>query len=36
VHYAEWQRLWVTVALERICNVYGVYVPVVLRDYPKP
>jgi phosphatidylserine/phosphatidylglycerophosphate/cardiolipin synthase-like enzyme len=30
-YYAEWDRLWDTVDLERICNVYRLYVPVVLR-----
>ena len=29
-YHAEWQRLWDTVALERICNSYDVYLPMVL------
>jgi phospholipase D-like protein len=35
-YYAEWKQMWGTVAVERICNPYEVYVPVVLRDYPRP
>ena len=31
-YYAEWQRLWPTVSLDRICNPPGVYLPVVLRN----
>ena len=31
-YYAEWQRLWATVPLERVCNAVEVWLPVVMRD----
>ena len=31
-YYEEWQRLWGTVNLDRICNPHGVYLPVVVRN----
>ena len=33
-YYAEWQRLWGTVGLNRICNAPEVYLPVVVRNWP--
>jgi phosphatidylserine/phosphatidylglycerophosphate/cardiolipin synthase-like enzyme len=30
-YYEEWQRLWGMVALERMCNTFEVYLPVVVR-----
>ena len=35
-YHAEWERLWGTVALERICNSYEVYVPMVMRSHSQP
>jgi hypothetical protein len=32
-YYAEWQRLWATVPLERVCNAVEVCLPMVLRGY---
>ena len=31
-YHAEWQRLWATVPLERMCSVVEVYLPVVVSD----
>ena len=33
-YYEEWERLWGAVDLDRICNPYDVYLPVVVRDWP--
>ena len=35
-YYAEWQRLWATVPVERVCNVVRAYVPVVVSDSTSP
>jgi phosphatidylserine/phosphatidylglycerophosphate/cardiolipin synthase-like enzyme len=32
-YYAEWQRLWATVPLERVCNAVKVWLPVVVSDW---
>ena len=32
-YYAEWQRLWATVPLEKVCNPFDVYLPVMLQTY---
>ena len=32
-YYAEWQKLWTTVPLERVCSALKVYMPVVLQGY---
>jgi phosphatidylserine/phosphatidylglycerophosphate/cardiolipin synthase-like enzyme len=29
-YYAEWQRLWETVPLDRVCSAFEVYLPVVV------
>jgi hypothetical protein len=34
VYYADWERLWATLSLDRICNPAGVYLPVVVRNWP--
>ena len=31
-YYAEWQRLWATVPLERVCKVVKVRLPMMVRD----
>ena len=31
-YYAEWQRLWETVPLERVCNAVRVNLPVVVSE----
>jgi phosphatidylserine/phosphatidylglycerophosphate/cardiolipin synthase-like enzyme len=33
-YYAEWQRLWATMPVGRVCNVIEVYLPMVLSDWP--
>ena len=33
---AEWQRLWATVPLERVCKAFGVHLPVVLGNDERP
>jgi phosphatidylserine/phosphatidylglycerophosphate/cardiolipin synthase-like enzyme len=35
-YYAEWQRLWETVPIERVCNAFEVYLPVVVSDHTDP
>jgi phosphatidylserine/phosphatidylglycerophosphate/cardiolipin synthase-like enzyme len=35
-YYAEWQRLWPTVSLDRICNAYSVYLPAAMRNHTRP
>ena len=35
-YYAEWQQLWGTVALERICNAFAVYLPAIVGDHTSP
>jgi phosphatidylserine/phosphatidylglycerophosphate/cardiolipin synthase-like enzyme len=32
VYYAEWQRLWATVPMERVCHVVGVHLPLVMSN----
>jgi phosphatidylserine/phosphatidylglycerophosphate/cardiolipin synthase-like enzyme len=32
VYDAERQRLWEPVPMERVCNVVGVYLPIVARE----
>jgi phosphatidylserine/phosphatidylglycerophosphate/cardiolipin synthase-like enzyme len=34
--YAEWQRLWATVPLDRICNPFEVHLPAMLRTHVQP
>ena len=31
-YYAEWERLWVTVPLERVCGAFEMYLPVVVSE----
>jgi phosphatidylserine/phosphatidylglycerophosphate/cardiolipin synthase-like enzyme len=31
-YYAEWQRLWATVPVERVCNALEVYLPAVVSN----
>ena len=31
-YYAEWQRLWATVPLDRVCNSYALYLPLVIEE----
>jgi phosphatidylserine/phosphatidylglycerophosphate/cardiolipin synthase-like enzyme len=35
-YYAEWQRLWETVPVERVCNGFEVCLPVVVRERASP
>jgi phosphatidylserine/phosphatidylglycerophosphate/cardiolipin synthase-like enzyme len=35
-YYGEWQRLWATVPVQRVCNRFEVYLPVVTLDYSSP
>jgi phosphatidylserine/phosphatidylglycerophosphate/cardiolipin synthase-like enzyme len=32
-YYAEWQRLWATVPVARVCNAVRVYLPVILQNH---
>jgi hypothetical protein len=31
-YYAEWQRVWETVPAENVCNLFGVYLPLVVSE----
>ena len=35
-YYEEWQRLWATVPVERVCSAFEVYLPTVMREYAVP
>lgn len=34
--YTEWQRLWSTMSLDRICSSYSVYLPAAMRNHTRP
>jgi hypothetical protein len=32
-YHAAWQRLWVTVPVERVCNVFELHLPAIVLSH---